>query len=71
MVREESGWRIKSLHFAEPGSSQREGEHYPLTLVVESIARQRQELLNESVPGGMMGGYIGEGFPFILSISRC
>ena len=64
MVREESGWRIKSLHFAEPGSSQREGEHYPLTLVVESIARQRQELLNESVPGGMMGGYIGEGFPF-------
>ena len=26
--------------------------------------RLRQELLNDSLPGGMMGGYISEGFPF-------
>lgn len=31
---------------------------------MEHVARQRQELLNDSLPGGMMGGYIEEGFPF-------
>lgn len=65
LIREcEEGWKIKSLHFAKPGSSQRGKEHYPETAVMEYIARQRQELLNDSVPGGMMGGYIEEGFPY-------
>ena len=31
---------------------------------MENIARQRQELLYDSLPGGMMGGYIEDGFPF-------
>ena len=55
---------IRNLHFAEPGRSQRCEEHYPQTLVMENLARQRQELLNESLAGGMMGGYLEEGFPF-------
>ena len=58
-------WRIRSFHFAEPGSSQQGEEHYPQTLVVENLARQKQELLDNSVPGGMMGGYTDEKeFPF-------
>ncbi|WP_420908086.1 response regulator [Dysosmobacter acutus] len=57
-------WKICELHFAEPGGSQRPGEHYPQTLVVERMAQQRQQLLSDSISGGMMGGYIGEGFPF-------
>lgn len=57
-------WMIRSLHFGEPGRSQRGDEHYPDTLVMENAARQRQELLDEVLPGGMMGGYIGDGFPF-------
>lgn len=65
LVRKDcEGWLVKSLNFSEPGISQRENEHYPQALVVESIARQRQELLNDSLLGGMMGGYIEEGFPF-------
>lgn len=65
LVREDGEtWLVRSLHFAEPGGSQRGKEHYPQTLVVEQIARQRQELLNDSLLGGMMGGYIEEGFPF-------
>ncbi len=65
MVKEEDGiWRIRSLHIAEPGGSQRDNEHYPHTLVMENLARQREELLNDSLPGGMMGGYMEEGFPF-------
>lgn len=64
LVWKGGNWEIKSFHAAEPGSSQRGKEHYPKTLVVEHISRQRQELLNDSVAGGMMGGYVGDGFPF-------
>lgn len=31
---------------------------------MEHTSRLRQELLNDSLPGGMMGGYIEDGFPF-------
>ncbi|MEE0421354.1 MAG: response regulator [Lachnospiraceae bacterium] len=61
---EKQGWMIKNFHAAEPGRSQKGSEHYPQTVVVEAIAKQRQEMLNESYPGGMMGGYIADGFPF-------
>lgn len=37
---------------------------------MEHVARQRQELLNDSLPGGMMGGYIEEGFPFYFVNNR-
>lgn len=46
------GWQIRSLHVAEPGSSQRGEEHYPQTLVMERIVRQRQELLNRKRQSG-------------------
>ena len=49
---------------SEPSQNQAGSEHYPQTLVMEHIARQRQELLNDSVPGGMMGGYMEAGYPF-------
>ncbi|MCQ4637099.1 response regulator [Anaerovorax odorimutans] len=64
LARRYERWLIHDLHIAEPGSSQRGQEHYPKTLVMENIVRQRQQLLNDSLPGGMMGGYIEEGFPF-------
>lgn len=64
-VLENGRWLIASFQVAEPSKSQRnEGEHYPQTLVMENLARQRQDLLNNSLPGGMMGGYIDDGFPF-------
>lgn len=31
---------------------------------MKNITQQRQELLSDSLPGGMMGGYIEEDFPF-------
>lgn len=70
MVLRECRWKISSLYFAEPGASQRGGEHYPRALVMENIARQRQELLNDSLSGGMKGGYIEEGFPFYFINNR-
>lgn len=64
IVLRNGAWLIESLQFAEPGNSQRENEHYPRTLVMQNTVRQRQKLLNDSLPGGMMGGYIEDGFPF-------
>ena len=64
LIMKNGVWYICNFHVAEPGSSQRESEHYPQTLVVEHIGRLRQELLNDSLPGGMMGGYREDGFPF-------
>ena len=48
-------WKIRSIHFAEPSRAQRNGEHYPETLVIEQAAKLRDELLEESMPGGMIG----------------
>lgn len=64
LVLDEGRWLIKSLHVAEPGNSQKESEHYPQALVMERANRLKQKLLNDSLPGGMMGGYIEDGFPF-------
>lgn len=65
IVKNEQGhWEIRSLHISEPGRHQQDGEHYPQALVMKNITQQRQELLSDSLPGGMMGGYIEEDFPF-------
>lgn len=52
-------WLVKSFHVAEPASSQKDAEHYPGTLVMEHTSRLRQELLNDSLPGGMMAVHRG------------
>lgn len=57
-------WLVSSLHFSEAAASQGEEEHYPKTLVVENISGQRQKILNDSLAGGMIGGYLESGFPF-------
>ena len=65
MVQEKNDdWLIRNLHLRNQAAARRGSEHYPQTLVMENIARQRQELLYDSLPGGMMGGYIEDGFPF-------
>lgn len=64
MLLEDGRWLVKSLHFSEPGKSQVKEEHYPQTLIMENLSRQRQKLLDDSVPGGMIGGYLQQGFPF-------
>lgn len=70
LVRRQDTWQLRTLWFSEPSGSQQGEEHYPRTLVMENLARQRQELLNDSLPGGMMGGYIEEGFPFYFVNNR-
>ncbi|MBS7009365.1 response regulator [Anaerostipes sp.] len=64
MEKHGTRWLVRSLHFSEAAASQGEEEHYPKTLVVENISGQRQKILNDSLAGGMIGGYLEKGFPF-------
>ena len=64
LSHEKGSWLIRGMNFSESAASQREGEHYPLSLVSERIMRQRLELLDEAIPGGMLGGYLKRGLPF-------
>lgn len=57
-------WKISSFHIAETGISKPGAGHYPQTPVMKNALRQRQELLNEALSGGMMGGYFEDRFPF-------
>ena len=70
LEKEQEVWRICNLHVSEPSVSQRKGEHYPHTLVLENAAKQRQELLDNSLPGGIISGYIEEGYPFYFANRR-
>ena len=62
--KERQRWLICSIQISEPSRNQRGNEHYPQSLVLENVLKQRQELLNNSIAGGMMGGYIAPDFPF-------
>ena len=63
-------WKIRSIHFAEPSRAQRNGEHYPETLVIEQAAKLRDELLEESMPGGMIGCYLEPRLPLYFINKR-
>lgn len=63
-------WLICNLHFSEPGVHQEDNEHYPNEKVIENVMKQRQELLNEAIAGGMMGGYFEPGFPYYFINNR-
>lgn len=68
-VNEFHEWKIQSLHMSETGGRQAADicssmplvQEYPCT---KKIKWERQKLLTDAVPGGMMGEYIEEGYPF-------
>ncbi len=68
--KEKEFWRACHIHISEATGNQRGGEHYPQTLVMESLNRQRSDLLNEAIAGGMIGGYQEPGFPFYFVNQR-
>jgi len=55
---------IVTMHMSVSDSAQKDGEYYPITVAKETINKLRQELLSDAVAGGMMGGYVEDGFPF-------
>ncbi len=58
------GTLLRHVHFTAPKALREEGERLPLALVKKRIDAIKRELVEKSMPGGVMGGYIEPGFPF-------
>lgn len=62
--------KICAMHFSVADDKQLEGEFFPVTKGKAEIARERNELVMSTMQGGMVGGYIGPGFPFYYVSER-
>ena len=67
---EKDGWKLLSLHMSTPNQVQESQEFFPLRYGRQAIAKMSSEssarlmeLVSKSIPGGIMGGYLEEGFP--------
>ena len=67
---EKDGWKLLSLHMSTSNQVQEDQEFFPLRYGRQAIAKMSSEssarlmeLVSRSLPGGIMGGYLEEGFP--------
>lgn len=75
--RENGTLIIDTLHASESSNYQEEGEYLPVKFISEgprSINRETQhellEIINQIMPGGIMGGYVADGFPLYVANDR-
>ena len=66
----DSVWKIAALHVSQANMGPETGDFFPAALSMEKVAevessinRQMLGLLNRSIPGGILGGYVAPGFP--------
>lgn len=66
----DSVWKIAALHVSQANMGPETGDFFPAALSMEKVAevessinRQMLGLLNRSIPGGILGGYVTPGFP--------
>lgn len=72
-VKFDDGWKICSLHMSTPTQEQEQDSFFPLyygknakgALTAESDA-MLMDLIKKSLPGGIMGGFLEEGFPLYV-----
>lgn len=78
LLQEQNGlFYIRAVHVSVPASQQKEDEYYPIQFGEQTL-RERQanldsslfNLLNETMPGGFMGGYVEHGFPLYFISNR-
>lgn len=69
-VKDGNEWKIASLHMSTPEHAQEKDAFFPLYYgksVVGTLSKESEEKLTELVtnalPGGIMGGYLEEGYP--------
>lgn len=69
-IKENGEWKIVCMHMSTPTKEQDENTFFPLhygkntmkKMSLESSGKL-MELISESLPGGIMGGYLEEGYP--------
>lgn len=66
----DSVWKIAALHVSQANMGPETGDFFPAAFSMEKVAkvessinRQMLGLLNRSIPGGILGGYVAPGFP--------
>lgn len=72
-IKTEDGWKFSLLHMSKPAEEQKEETFFPLHYgkeVVEKLSPNSSEklldLITKTLPGGIMGGYLKEGFPLYI-----
>lgn len=75
--REDEVYLIDTLHASEASKYQEEGEFYPLKFIcrsAESLGREARYdlmgLIEQIMPGGIVGGYAEEGYPLYVANER-
>lgn len=70
---ENGGWKILSLHMSTPTDVQKEEEFFPLKYGQEVLGKLNADtnkelirLMTNTFPGGVIGGYLEEGFPLYI-----
>lgn len=73
----ETGFVIDMLHASEASKYQEEGEFFPLEFLshgAEMLGKQMRhelmDLIGQTMPGGIMGGYMEQGFPLYVANER-
>lgn len=77
-IRQEGeGYCIDSCHASEASKFQEEGEFFPLKFLAErarTLSRETQrelmEIVDQLMPGGVVGGYAEEGYPLYVANDR-
>lgn len=74
---EDERWFIDTMHASEASHTQEDGEFFPLSFVFQGTGqinrktqRELTEILVQLMPGGIVGGYVEEGFPLYVANDR-
>lgn len=77
MRKEDGVYRASSLHMSAAAETQEDEEFFPVRFAEKTICELRDEMshkalevLSNSIPGGMMGGYLEEGWPLYFVNDR-
>ncbi len=62
--------KLCSMHFSVSDSSQLQDEFFPVTKQKQALARAKTELVMSTIEGGLLGGYVQNGFPFYFVSQR-
>lgn len=72
-VREGEEWKIVSLHMSAPADQQEGEEFFPIKYGRQAVgklnpsaSKKLVEIMLSMLPGGIMGGYLEEGFPLYI-----
>lgn len=70
-------WFIDTMHASEASHTQEEGEFFPLSFALQgtsqinrSTQKELIEILAQLMPGGVVGGYVEDGFPLYVANDR-